>query len=386
MLQPLSVLADAGRVGTTSRLEPINLKILRRTRVMPFSFLVLSAAALWITGLVSSGELRPRLLGLAVIATGYAVIAVIAWIVAGEEGRWLRLDNEGVTVHGDCIPWEAVMSAQWSVGAVLNETPPTRHRASPPSGRRVSAAPIGEGVDRSDPLRYARDRATGPDRAVRATAYRVRPPPTASPVDAGIWSSCVLWREAPDGAGRKLLLPLHLRQQPGHDATRPSSAQVGVGEPRRQRGIRFAWSIKGGIDQGVDLKALQRIQEQGIIELRQANELEQTWDPNVTQQEGFMLDHSRLGGPDVLAILCAVQGDRWTNAPNLGRRERWRRHALRRSSCLRSPTLPIGGYRSFAVHLRDHHPCKHNRRTYPRLRRRFAFSTRELHSGIEIVA
>jgi hypothetical protein len=60
-------------------------------------------------------------------------------------------------------------------------------------------------------------------------------------------------------------------------------------------------SIKVGIDQGVDLKALQRIQEQGIIELRQANELEQTWDPNVTQQEGFMLDHSRLGGPDVLA-------------------------------------------------------------------------------------
>jgi hypothetical protein len=60
-------------------------------------------------------------------------------------------------------------------------------------------------------------------------------------------------------------------------------------------------SIKVGIDQGVDLKALQRMQEQGIIELRQANELEQTWDPKVTQQEGFMLDHSRLGGPDVLA-------------------------------------------------------------------------------------
>jgi hypothetical protein len=119
MLQSLSVLADARRVGTTSRLEPINLKILRRTRVMPFSFLVLSAAALWITGLVSSGELRFRLLGLAVIPTAYAVIAVIAWIVAGEEGRWLRLDNEGVTVHGDRIPWEAVISARWEVGAVL---------------------------------------------------------------------------------------------------------------------------------------------------------------------------------------------------------------------------------------------------------------------------
>jgi hypothetical protein len=119
MLQPLSVLADAGRVGTASGLEPINLKIPRRTRVMPFSLLVLSAAALWIAGLVSRGELRFRLLGLAVIPTAYAVIAVIAWIVAGEEGRWLRLDNKGVTVHGDRIPWEAVMSAQWTVGAVL---------------------------------------------------------------------------------------------------------------------------------------------------------------------------------------------------------------------------------------------------------------------------
>jgi hypothetical protein len=86
MLQPLSVLADAGRVGTASGLEPINLKIPRRTRVMPFSFLVLSAAALWIAGLVSSGELRFRLLGLAVIPTAYAVIAVIAWIVAAKKG------------------------------------------------------------------------------------------------------------------------------------------------------------------------------------------------------------------------------------------------------------------------------------------------------------
>jgi hypothetical protein len=74
----------------------------------------------------------------------------------------------------------------------------------------------------------------------------------------------------------------------------------------RARGHNAAYdsrvSIKVGIDQGVDLKALRRIQEQGIIELRQANELEQTWDRYVTQQKkGFMPGHSRLGGPDVLA-------------------------------------------------------------------------------------
>jgi hypothetical protein len=61
--------------------------------------------------------------------------------------------------------------------------------------------------------------------------------------------------------------------------------------------------IKVGIDQGVDLKALRRVQDQGLIELRQANRLEQTWEHfQVTQQKkGFMLNHSMLGGPDVLA-------------------------------------------------------------------------------------
>jgi hypothetical protein len=59
--------------------------------------------------------------------------------------------------------------------------------------------------------------------------------------------------------------------------------------------------IKVGIDQDVDLKVLRRLQRQGVVELRQANELEQTWSDYVTQQKkGFMLDHSRLGGPDVL--------------------------------------------------------------------------------------
>jgi hypothetical protein len=62
-------------------------------------------------------------------------------------------------------------------------------------------------------------------------------------------------------------------------------------------------AIKVGIDQGVDLKALRRFQDQGHIELRQANQLEQTWERyKVTQQKkGFMLNHSWLGGPDVLA-------------------------------------------------------------------------------------
>jgi len=60
-------------------------------------------------------------------------------------------------------------------------------------------------------------------------------------------------------------------------------------------------AIKVGIDQGVNLRELRALQRQGIIELRQANELEQTWSDVVQQKKGFMLGHYRLGGPDVLA-------------------------------------------------------------------------------------
>jgi hypothetical protein len=59
-------------------------------------------------------------------------------------------------------------------------------------------------------------------------------------------------------------------------------------------------AIKVGIDQGVDLKALRELQRRGLIELRQANELEQTWSDVVQQKKGFMLGHSRLGR-DMLA-------------------------------------------------------------------------------------
>jgi hypothetical protein len=58
--------------------------------------------------------------------------------------------------------------------------------------------------------------------------------------------------------------------------------------------------IRVGIDQNADLKALRGLQRQGLIELHQANELEQTWSDVVQQKKGFMLGPHRLGGPDVL--------------------------------------------------------------------------------------
>ena len=59
--------------------------------------------------------------------------------------------------------------------------------------------------------------------------------------------------------------------------------------------------IKVGIDQAANLKVLRNLQHQGLIELRQANELEQTWSDVVQQKKGFMLGSSMLNGPDVLA-------------------------------------------------------------------------------------
>lgn len=58
--------------------------------------------------------------------------------------------------------------------------------------------------------------------------------------------------------------------------------------------------IKVGNDQEVAHTLLRPLQQQGIIELRLVNELEQTWDRCVTQQtEARMLDaHSRLHGRD----------------------------------------------------------------------------------------
>ena len=60
-------------------------------------------------------------------------------------------------------------------------------------------------------------------------------------------------------------------------------------------------SIKVGIDQGVNLKVLRELQRRGLVELCQANELEQTWRDVTQQKKAFMLDNSRLVGPDVLA-------------------------------------------------------------------------------------
>lgn len=65
--------------------------------------------------------------------------------------------------------------------------------------------------------------------------------------------------------------------------------------------------IKVGIDQGENLKLLRELQRQGLIELRQANELEQNPFRDVAQQKkGFMVGYTKLGGPDEIADEAVV--------------------------------------------------------------------------------
>jgi hypothetical protein len=59
--------------------------------------------------------------------------------------------------------------------------------------------------------------------------------------------------------------------------------------------------IKVAIDQNANQRLLRPLQRRGVVELRQANHLEQTWPGVAQQKKGLMLGHSQLGVLDVLA-------------------------------------------------------------------------------------
>jgi hypothetical protein len=56
-----------------------------------------------------------------------------------------------------------------------------------------------------------------------------------------------------------------------------------------------------GVDQGVNLKKLKRLQAVGIVVLHQAHDLEQQFRRVIQQGRPFRLDLSTLDGPDMLA-------------------------------------------------------------------------------------
>lgn len=59
--------------------------------------------------------------------------------------------------------------------------------------------------------------------------------------------------------------------------------------------------IKVGVDQGVDLRRLRRLQDSGALTLFQAHDLEQQFRQVAQQGRAFRLDVSTLDGPDRLA-------------------------------------------------------------------------------------
>jgi hypothetical protein len=59
--------------------------------------------------------------------------------------------------------------------------------------------------------------------------------------------------------------------------------------------------IRVAIDQNANQRLLRPLQQRGLIELRQANHLEQTWPGVAQQKKGFTLGYSALDGPDELA-------------------------------------------------------------------------------------
>jgi hypothetical protein len=65
--------------------------------------------------------------------------------------------------------------------------------------------------------------------------------------------------------------------------------------------VRGATPYKVGVDQGVNLKKLRRLQDAGIVILYQAHDLEQQFRLVVQQGRPFQLGRSTLGGPDMLA-------------------------------------------------------------------------------------
>ncbi len=60
-------------------------------------------------------------------------------------------------------------------------------------------------------------------------------------------------------------------------------------------------TYKVGIDQGVNLKKLKRLQDSGIVVLYQAHDLEQQFRRVTQQGRPFRLDLSELDGSDMLA-------------------------------------------------------------------------------------
>jgi hypothetical protein len=99
-------------------LEPVVLRIERRTRIASISLLAVGSAVLFVVGLLTEGETRSRVFLFSGACLAAVIVVLVEWARAGTAGLEVRLDTVGIAIGRRGIPWEAVPSARWSSSAI----------------------------------------------------------------------------------------------------------------------------------------------------------------------------------------------------------------------------------------------------------------------------
>jgi hypothetical protein len=107
-------------------LEPVVLRIGKRTPITYMSFIALAGVASLGVGLVSEGDTRWEALGFSGLCLAGVIWLLVEWGLTGSAGLELRLDANGVTIGRHRIPWEAVRSAKWSSNVIGPASGPVR--------------------------------------------------------------------------------------------------------------------------------------------------------------------------------------------------------------------------------------------------------------------
>jgi hypothetical protein len=102
----------------SGELEPVVLRIDRRTPIAFMSFIAVAGVALVSLGLLTEGQTRGRALLFGGVCLAGVIWLLVEWGLTGSAGLELRLDPVGVTIGRHRIPWEAVRTAKWSGHAI----------------------------------------------------------------------------------------------------------------------------------------------------------------------------------------------------------------------------------------------------------------------------
>jgi hypothetical protein len=105
-------------VNRSGELEPVVLKIDRRTPIAAMSFIAVAGVALVSLGLLTEGQTRGRAFLFGGVCLAGVIWLLVEWGLTGSAGLELRLDTAGVTIGRRRIPWEAVRTAKWSGSAI----------------------------------------------------------------------------------------------------------------------------------------------------------------------------------------------------------------------------------------------------------------------------